>query len=119
MKYLCLLILLLAFALVPTGTWSQSNSPQSPVEISGEPRHHPKLENEFVRVLDVTVPVGDATLWHVHRNDNVVVTLGGASLRLETVGAPTVEVLWKPGDVNFGKATYTHRAINIGTTTFH
>jgi len=119
MKYSCLLILLLAFVLVPTGTLSQSNSPQSPVEISGEPRHHPKLENEFVRVLDVTVPAGDATLWHVHRNDNVVVTLGGASLRLEKVGAPTVEVLWKVGYVNFGKATYIHRAINIGSTPFH
>jgi quercetin dioxygenase-like cupin family protein len=119
MKYSCLLILLLAFVLTPIGTLSQSNSPQSPVEISGEPRHHPKFENEFVRVLDVTVPAGDATLWHVHRNDNVVVTLGGASLRLEKVGAPTVEVLWKVGDVNFGKATYIHRAMNVGTTPFH
>ena len=118
MKHLSKLILF-ALVLVPTGTRSQSNSPQSPVEISGEPRHHPKLENEFVRVLDVTVPAGDATLWHVHRKDNVVVTLGGASLRLEKVGAPTVEVLWKVGDVNFGKATYIHRAINIGSTPFH
>src|SRR5438309_5281133 len=114
-----ILFSLFAFTLIGGGTFSQSNSPQSPVEISGEPRHHPKFENEFVRVLDVTVPAGDATLWHVHRNDNVVVTLGGASLRLEKVGAPTVEVLWKLGDVNFGKATYTHRAINIGTTPFH
>jgi quercetin dioxygenase-like cupin family protein len=120
MKLFCLLILM-AFVLTPIGTLSQSqsNSPQSPVEISGEPRHHPKFENEFVRVLDVTVPAGDATLWHVHRNDNVVVTLGGASLRLEKVGAPTAEVQWKFGDVNFGKATYIHRAINIGTTPFH
>jgi quercetin dioxygenase-like cupin family protein len=119
MKYSSLLILLLALFLIPAGTLSQSNSPQSPVEISGEPRHHPKFENEFVRILDVTVPAGDATLWHVHRNDNVVVTLSGANLRLEKVGAPTVEVLWKTGDVNFGKATYVHRAINIGTTPFH
>ena len=112
-------LILLALVLTPIGTLSQSNSPESPVEIKGEPRHHPKFENEFVRILDVTVPAGDATLWHVHRNDNVVVTLGGASLRLEKVGAPTVEVQWKVGDVNFGKATYTHRAINIGTTPFH
>jgi quercetin dioxygenase-like cupin family protein len=113
------ILLLITFGVLPIGTLSQSNSAQSPVEISGEPRHHPKFENEFVRVLDVTVPAGDATLWHVHRNDNVVVTLGGASLRLEKVGAPTAEVQWKLGDVNFGKATYTHRAINIGTTPFH
>jgi quercetin dioxygenase-like cupin family protein len=119
MKYLCLLILLLAFLLIPIGTLSQSNSPQSPVEISGEPRHHPKFENEFVRVWDVTVPAGDATLWHAHRNDNVVVVLGGASLRIETAGAAPNEVQWNFGDVRFGKATYVHRAMNVGTTPFH
>src|SRR6476620_8123552 len=92
MKYLCLLSLLLAFALVPTGTLSQSNSPQSPVEISGEAHHHPKLENEFVRIWDVTVPAGDATLWHVHRNDNVVVTLAPAKLHIETLDKDPVDV---------------------------
>jgi len=119
MKYSCLLIFLLVFVLIPIGTLSQSNSPQSPVEISGEPRHHPKFENEFVRIWDVTVPAGDATLWHAHRNDNVVVTLGGASLRIETVGAARAEVEWNFGDVKFGKATYVHRAMNVGTTPFH
>src|SRR5713101_6479905 len=117
MRFLFLSILLLVFAAAPV---SQSNSPQSPAEISGEPRHHPKFENEFVRVWDVTVPAGDATLWHIHRNDNVVVTLGDdASLRIETVGAAPAEVQWKFGDVRFGKATYVHRALNIGTTPFH
>ena len=113
------LILLLAFALIPVGTLSQSNSPKSPVEISGEPRHHPKFENEFVRVWDVTVPAGDTTLWHIHRNDNVVVTLGEARLRIETAGAAPGESLWKFGEVRFGKATYVHRAMNVGTTPFH
>ena len=119
MKYLCLLSLLLAFALVPTGTLSQSNSQQSPVEISGEAHHHPKFENEFVRVWDVTVPAGDTTLWHIHRHDNVVVTLGEARLRIETAGAAPGESLWKFGEVKFGKATYVHRAMNVGVTPFH
>ncbi len=119
MRFLSPLFLLFAVVLIPIGVWSQSNSPQSPVEISGEPRHHPKFENEFVRIWDVTVPAGDATLWHAHRNDNVVVTLGGASLRIETVGAATAEVEWNFGDVKFGKATYVHRAMNVGTTPFH
>ncbi len=61
--------LLFTIALIPIVVFSQSNSPQSPVEIGGEPRHHPKFENEFVRIWDVTVPAGDATLWHVHRNE--------------------------------------------------
>ena len=119
MKCLCLLSLLLAFALVPGGTRSQSNSPQAPVEIKGEAHHHPKFENEFVRVWDVTVPAGDTTLWHIHRNDNVVVTLGEARLRIETVGAAPGESLWKFGEVRFGKATYVHRAMNVGATPFH
>jgi quercetin dioxygenase-like cupin family protein len=119
MKYLSSISLLLAFVLIPIGTVSQSNSPQSPVEINGEPRHLAKFENEFVRIWDVTVPAGDATFWHIHRNDNVVVILGGASLRIETVGAAPSEVQWNFGDVKFGKATYVHRAMNVGTTPFH
>ena len=116
---LLLIICLMGLGLVPTTTSSQSNSPQSPVEISGEAHHHPKFENEFVRVWDVTVPAGQATLWHVHRNDNVVVTLAGASLRLENATAPATEAQWGFGEVRFAKATYVHRAINAGTTPFH
>jgi quercetin dioxygenase-like cupin family protein len=113
------ILLLFVFALIPTAILSQSNSPQSPVEISGEPRHHPKFENEFVRIWDVTVPAGDATLWHAHRNDNVVVSFGDVNLRIETLGRDPVESLWKFGEVRFAKATYVHRAMNIGKTSFH
>ena len=113
------IICLLGLGLVSTTTSSQSNSPQSPVEISGEAHHHPKFENEFVRVWDVTVPAGEATLWHVHRNDNVVVTLGDANLRLENAAVPTTEAQWKFGEVRFAEATYVHRALNVGTTPFH
>src|SRR2546430_10822154 len=112
------LIVLMAFVLTTTGTLSQSNSPQSPIEIKGEAHHHAKFEHEFVRVWDVTVPAGEATLWHVHRNDNVVVTLGEARLRIETAGAAPGESLWKFGEVKFGKATYVHRAMNVGVTPF-
>jgi quercetin dioxygenase-like cupin family protein len=118
MKHLPRLILF-ALVLIPAVTLSQSNSPQSPVEISGEPRHHPKFENEFVRVWDVTVPARDATLWHAHRNDNVVITFGDAGLRIETLGAAPADSQVKFGDVGFRKATYVHRAMNVGTTPFH
>ncbi len=113
-----LIICLLSLGLIPA-TSPQSNSPQSPVEIKGEAHHHPKFENEFVRVWDVTVPAGEATLWHVHRNDNVVVTLGDANLRLENATVPPTQAQWKFGEVRFAKATYVHRAMNVGTTPFH
>ena len=115
-----LLILLCVLATIPIVALSQSpNSPQNPVEIRGEPRHHPKFENEFVRVWDVTVPGGDATLWHAHRNDNVVVTLAPAKLNIETLGRDPVDAEWKFGEVRFSKATYVHRAMNVGGTPFH
>jgi quercetin dioxygenase-like cupin family protein len=114
-----LIVCLFGLGLVSSTTSQQPNSPQNPVEISGEAHHHPKFENEFVRVWDVTVPAGDATLWHAHRNDNVVVTLADANLRLENVTGPPAEAQWKFGEVRFAKATYTHRAMNIGTTPFH
>lgn len=120
MKKLRWLPLILALGLIPLTVWPQSNSSQNPVEISGEPRHHPKFENEYVRIWDVTVPAGDSTLWHAHRNDNVVVGLGDdAKLRIETVGRDPVETLWKFGEVRFTKASYVHRAMNIGATSFH
>ncbi len=120
MKLASLLITcLLALVLIPVTTSSQSNSPQAPAEISGEAHHHPNFENEFVRIWDVTVPAGDATLWHVHRNDNVVVTFGDAKLRLESAAAAPTEAQWKFGEVRFAKATYVHRAMNVGLTPFH
>ncbi|HYX31300.1 MAG TPA: hypothetical protein VE863_22385 [Pyrinomonadaceae bacterium] len=72
-----------------------------------------------MRIWDVTVPAGDATLWHAHRNDNVVVTLAPAKLHIETLGRDPVDVEWKFGEVRFSKATYIHRAMNVGTTSFH
>ena len=114
-----LILFIIAVVLLPLAGVSQSNSAQSPVEIKGEAHHHPKFENESVRIWDVTVPGGEATLWHIHRNDNVVVTLAGASLRLENASGPPAEAQWTFGDVRFAKATYTHRAINIGSTSFH
>ena len=117
MKLLFALLSLLA--VIPIAAISQSNSPQNPVEIKGEPRHHPKFENEYVRVWDVTVPGGDATLWHAHRNDNVVVTLAPAKLHIETLDKDPVDAEWKFGEVRFSKATYIHRAMNVGTTAFH
>ena len=119
MKLLFLLVLLSVLTSFPFVNLQQSNSPQSPVEISGEPRHHPKFENEFVRLWDVTVPAGDTTLWHAHRNDNVVVSFGDVKLRIETLGRDPVEGPWKFGEVRFSKATYIHRAMNVGTTSFH
>ena len=100
---------------------SANNSDAQPaaVEISDEAHHHLKLENEFVRLWEVNLAPQDATLWHTHHNDSAVISFSNATLNVETVGAATGESHWKFGEVRFSKATYIHRATNIGTTPFH
>jgi len=115
-------LLLLTLSLIAANTRSQSRgrgTAKSPVELKGEPHHRLKFENRYVRVWDALIPAGDATSWHIHRNDNVVLTLGDASVRVEAVGSPPIETQPKLGDVGFRRATYVHRTMSIGTNAFH
>jgi quercetin dioxygenase-like cupin family protein len=89
------------------------------VEISGEPHHRPTFENEVVRVWQTVLPAGEATLWHRHNFDNVAVTISEAKLRVEPLAGPAVESETKMGDVAFRSASYVHRAISVGGTTYH
>src|SRR5260370_11004377 len=82
-------------SLLIAATYSAGVTPQSPgivppqeaVAIKNEPHHHLKFENPFVRVWDTMIPGSDATMFHVHAKDNVVVSLSDAHLRVETVGS--------------------------------
>ena len=89
-----------------------STNVQSPVLVINEPRHHMKFENEYVRVFDVFVPAGDATLFHTHSNDYVFVTIGDADLIAEVMGSPPVDLMLTNGEVRFTKGPVTHRVIN-------
>jgi quercetin dioxygenase-like cupin family protein len=122
MKHFRALLFLAILALTAAATFSQKAAPGttlSPVELSNEPHHRLKYENGYVRVWDTLIPPGESTLWHRHENDNVVITLGNASIRVETVGAAPVESQVKFGDVGFRKATYVHRSMSVGDTPFH
>lgn len=89
-----------------------SSPVQSPVPVANEPRHVLKFENDYVRVFDVFVPAGDATLFHTHSNDYVFVTIGDADLFAEVMGSPPVDLILTNGEVRFTKAPITHRVTN-------
>src|SRR2546423_1368639 len=91
---------------------------QSAVPVASEPRHHLKFENQYVRVFDVLVPPGDATLFHTHSNDYVFVTISGANLKAQVMGAQPVDLNLTSGEVRFTKAPLTHRVTNVGSTPF-
>lgn len=92
---------------------------QSPVPVDNEPRHHLKFENQYVRVFDVMVPPGDATLFHIHSNDYVFVTIGDALLKNEVMGSEPADLILKNEEARFTKGPFTHRVTNVAITPFH
>jgi quercetin dioxygenase-like cupin family protein len=92
---------------------------QQPVEITSEPSHHKVLENEYVRVFDVTVAPKASTLIHRHNYDYLFVTLGDSDVSSARVGEKPVSLQLKDGDVRFTPGNFAHAAINNSDRPFH
>jgi quercetin dioxygenase-like cupin family protein len=108
-KLLASQFLLFAFVLSPPL--------QSAVPVLKEPRHLVKFENRYVRVIDASVPVDDATLFHTHDIDNIPVAISGGKLQTEVVGQPgIISSTIETGAVSYAKGGYTHRITNVGDT---
>lgn len=89
---------------------------QSAVPVLKEPRHLVKFANKYVRVIDASVPVGDATLFHTHGIDNVPVAISGGELKTELEGQPGTFSTVATGAVSYARGGYTHRITNVGNT---
>lgn len=101
------------------------------VPVFEEPRHHLVLDTPSLRILDIQIPPGDTTLFHMHNSAMVYVPISSSRTRNQNLGedwpapsaappAPTAPT--RPGRIN-GGANYvekpqTHRVNNIGTTLF-
>jgi len=83
-----------------------------PVPITEEPHHHLVFQNEYVRVFDVAVPNGDATLFHTHTNDYLFVAIGDAKLEEQVPDGHSSILNLKSNEVRFQKAPLTDRVIN-------
>jgi uncharacterized RmlC-like cupin family protein len=92
---------------------------QQSVEITSEPSHHLVLENEYVRVFDVTVAPNASTLVHRHNSDYLFVTLGDSDLVNARVGEQPVALQLKDGEVRFTPGKFAHAAINKSDKPFH
>jgi hypothetical protein len=91
--------------------------PQYQIPAIREPHHFVKLDNRYVRVLDVTVPGYDGTLYHIHENPYFWVAIGDATLKGNTLGtADITNIDKKDGEVTWSPEV-THRVGNaIGST---
>jgi quercetin dioxygenase-like cupin family protein len=92
---------------------------QQSVEITSEPSHHLVLENEYVRVFDVTVAPKASTLVHRHNYDYLFVTLGDSDVISARPGEKPVALQLKDGDVRFTPGHFAHAAINNADRPFH
>ena|SRR5665213_1108487 len=117
--------ILLPFALVGRSVVAQDRSSEvNAVPVFSEPHHHPVFQNALVRVLDVRVPPGETTLYHVHANRHIGVVISGARTWDQTRGQPAsvVDSLADSAGSIFDNASeplpYTHRVGNADTVDF-
>jgi hypothetical protein len=92
---------------------------QTAVPVEQEPHHSILFENKTVRIYEVLIPPGEATLFHTHSFDSVSVAVSGGMARIELQGMSPIQGSVSAGSVSFNKATnapYTHRLTNAGAT---
>ncbi|HMG34793.1 MAG TPA: hypothetical protein VKM94_12725 [Blastocatellia bacterium] len=93
-------------------------APQDSVIIDKEPYHHLKFENKYVRLFDVSVPSGAATLFHTHPEDYLFVSIGDANLKAQVLGGQPFDLILKNGETRYSKGPLTHRVQNPEKSVF-
>lgn len=96
---------------------------QEPVPLArgntpGEPHHHLKIENEYVRVYYVEVPPHEDTQIHQHDHDYLFVTLGDSDVINAVHDKPEVHLVLKDGETHFTRGGFAHVARNLADTPF-
>ena len=97
-----------------------ANAQELPVR--EEPRHKPVLQNQYIRLLDVWLPPGDTSLYHIHATPSLFVVLTNALTSSQTKGRPWANDLAAAGKTwyrSFVNDTLVHRVANIDTVSFH
>src|ERR1700693_4583004 len=68
-----------------------SSAAQAPLPVEKESHHRVVIENAYVRVFDIILAPGEATLDHAHTRDALQVIIGPSIMRVEVVGKPPVD----------------------------
>src|SRR4029078_6872453 len=94
------------------------------VPVSKEPRHHPVFENKKVRILNVLLPAGDTSLYHLHSTPSVFISLSTTKTAAQLKGGqPSPFGLSTQGNIWFENLspphTRIHRVWNEDKSPFH
>jgi quercetin dioxygenase-like cupin family protein len=111
----CLALLALT---CPFGAQAQEPVPLAHGNAPGEPHHHLKIENEYIRAYYVEVPPHEATQLHQHDHDYIYVSLGPSDVMNAPLNKPEVHLLLKDGETHFTRGGFAHVARNLADTPF-
>ena len=99
------------------------DDPASAPLARNEAHHHVVLQNDLVRIMRVLIPPNDATGWHEHNFDYVVVAVNGTKIHVDVRGNPqAIEgtmATSSVGYVNYAGKLFVHRVGNTSDTLNH
>ena len=92
------------------------------VPVSQEPLHRPVLVNKYIRLLDVILPAGDTTQFHIHSTPSLFVILSNNKTTSQIKGKNWIEDNSTAGKTwyrSFSPDILIHRVANLDTSPFH
>src|SRR6185295_5301775 len=99
-----------------------STTAKAQVPVREEPRHKPVLQNKYIRLLDVWLPPGDTTMYHIHATPSLFAVLSNTLTATQIKGADWTSDRSAAGKIwyrSFINDTLVHRVANIDTVPFH
>jgi hypothetical protein len=113
--------MVIAFALALAGplcAQTQEPVPLAHGNVPGEPHHHLRIENEYVRVYYVEVPAHEDTQLHQHDHDYIYVSLGPSDIVNAILNKPEIHLQLQDGETHFTRGGFAHVAHNLADTSF-
>jgi hypothetical protein len=94
----------------------------SQVHVREEPRHHPVFQNQYARILDVVIPPGDTSLFHIHATPSLFLVFNSRDVTSQVKGKGWIQdhsVAGKSWYRSFINDTLIHRVSNQDSLPFH
>ncbi len=96
---------------------------QAQILVHEEPRHRPVFQNKEIRILNVLVPPGDTSQYHIHNTPSFFIRLSNTITGSQVQGELPVAGKSKAGEIRFENLAppdnRTHRVWNADKDTFH
>jgi hypothetical protein len=96
---------------------------QAQVPVHEEPRHRPVFQNKEIRILDVHLPPGDTSQYHIHTTPSLFIRFTSTKTGSQLLGEKASESTSMAGTILFENLappdTRTHRVWNADKNIFH